>query len=244
MSVSLLELDNVTAGYDGVPAIRGVSLTVGQGEVVALLGANGSGKTTTLLTISGIVRPLSGQISIEGRPIARTAAHSISRLGIAHVPEGRSLFYDLTVSENLRLGVRGQGRAAARNVNREAVERFPPLEPLLGRKAGMLSGGEQQMLALARALAGRPKLLMVDEMSLGLAPVIVERLLPLMRDVAQQTGCGVLLVEQHVHMALEIVERAYVMARGLVVSTGAAAELIQNRSLLEASYLGAPEATV
>ena len=234
-----IEIADMSAGYGGVAVVREIAMRVGPGEVVALLGPNGAGKTTTLLTISGLIKPLSGTVSIDGQEVDTRAPYKNARRGLAHVAEDRSLFFQLTVEENLKLGLRGQSNQ--KDALDDALDMLPALKPLLGRRAGLLSGGEQQMLAMARALASRPKYLLVDEMSLGLAPIIVERLLPIVRDVAARTGAGVLIVEQHVHMALEVVDRAYVMNRGRLSMQGTAAELKENQDLLLASYMGSEE---
>jgi branched-chain amino acid transport system ATP-binding protein len=228
-----LRIDGLTAGYDGVAVIRDVSLTVARGEVVALLGANGAGKTTMLRAVSGIVRPLGGRIEALGADVARTSPYRIARRGVAHVAEGRSVFFGLTVAEHFRLGHRGERLDAE-----QAYEYFPALRDLRDRRAQLLSGGEQQMLAVGRALARRPKLLLVDELSLGLAPVIVERMLPVVRRYAKDAGAGVLLVEQHVELALEVADRGYVLSHGEVVLERAAAALKGDRQLLVSSYLG------
>jgi branched-chain amino acid transport system ATP-binding protein len=231
--VSLLSIIDMSTGYNGVSVVRDLNLHVDEGEVVALLGPNGAGKTTTLLTTSAMNPILQGDIEVFGKSIKGRRAHHVARDGLAHVPEDRSLFFQLTVRENLRLKV-PRGSAALQ----EALGYFPALEPLMDRRAGLLSGGEQQMLAVARALTVKPKLLMVDEMSLGLAPIIVERLLPVLRDIASNTGTGILLVEQHVHLALEVADRAYVLSHGSLVMEGSAAHLRENSHLLESSYLG------
>jgi len=233
----LLAVDDLHAGYLGIPAVRKLSLTVAPGEVVALLGPNGAGKTTTLCTIAGLLPPISGEISLAGEAITGRAAYKLARLGVALVPEDRALFYELTVRENLRLA-----RADSTLPQDELLSMLPELEKCLGRKAGVLSGGEQQMLAVGRALISRPRLLLVDEMSLGLAPVIVERLLPVLRRIADELGAGVLFVEQHISLALELADRAYVLNHGELVLQGDAANLRGRRDLVEASYLG--EATI
>jgi branched-chain amino acid transport system ATP-binding protein len=236
-----LVLKDLFAGYQEVPVVRELNLEVRPGEVVALLGPNGAGKTTTLETIAGLNRPISGTVELSGQNVGGTPAHVLARKGLALVPEGRALFPGLTVREHLRLASgRGAGKGAGKGQSREEelLEMLPELRKCLGRKAGLLSGGEQQMLAVGRALVTRPRLLLVDEMSLGLAPVIVERLLPILRRAADEMGASVLFVEQHVALALEISDRAYILAHGRIRLEGAAAELRERRELLAASYLG------
>ena len=233
-----IELHGLSAGYGGAAAVRDLDLHVEAGEVVALLGPNGAGKTTTLLTVSGFLRPLAGEARVFGEPVHESSPARLARRGLAHVPEDRALFYELTARENLRLGARKQ-RAALESV----IRYFPELERVLDSPAGLLSGGEQQMLAVGRALAARPRVLVVDEMSLGLAPVVVQRLLPLLRDIATGTGAAVLFVEQHIHVALTVADRAYVLSHGDLVLEGPARELAARAELVQASYLGDAVAT-
>jgi ABC-type branched-subunit amino acid transport system ATPase component len=228
-----LEIAGLTSGYDGAAVVRGVDITIPAGGIVALLGPNGAGKTTILRTISGIVRPMKGSVRVLGEDVARLAPNRIARRGVSHVAEGRTVFFGLTVAEHFRLGGRGE-----RMDSEHAYGYFPALRELRDRRVGLLSGGEQQMLALAVALARRPKLLLVDELSLGLAPIIVKRMLPVLRRYATETGASVLLVEQHVELALDTADSAVALSHGDVVFKGAAAELRSDRRLLLASYLG------
>ena len=228
----LLEVSGLRAGYHGQAVLHEVDLTVDEGEIVCLLGPNGAGKSTTLLAISGLIPLLGGEVRIRRERPPRKP-HHLARKGVAHVPEDRSLFPSLTVAEHLRLGGRPGGRS-----REEVLGWFPALDRLLNRRVGLLSGGEQQMVALARALMSRPALLMIDEMSLGLAPIVVETLLETLRGIVAGTGCGVLLVEQHVQMALSIADRGMVLSRGRVAVVGPAAELAVDPELLQRSYLG------
>src|SRR5690349_18102789 len=246
-----LVVRDLSAGYRGVPVVRELNLKVRPGEVVALLGPNGAGKTTTLETIAGLNHPISGTVELSGEKVGGTPAYQLAGRGLALVPEGRALFPGLTVREHLRLaggrggrgargGRDGRGGQSRRAGSREdeLLEMLPELRKCLGRKAGLLSGGEQQMLAVGRALVTRPRLLLVDEMSLGLAPVIVDRLIPVLRRAADEMGSSVLFVEQHVALALEVADRAYVLTHGRIGLEGPAAELRERRELLAASYLG------
>jgi len=230
----LLSVQGLRAGYAGVAVVRDLDLHVDPGEIVALLGPNGAGKTTTLLSISGLLPTIDGSIDLFGRPISERRPHTLAGEGLAHVLEDRSLFFQLTVEENLLLGApRKEGKQGIEL----AVEYFPALRRILNRRAGLLSGGEQQMLAIGRALVSKPRLLMVDEMSLGLAPIIVESMLPVIRRLADE-GAGVLLVEQHVHLALDVADRGYVISHGDLLAEGATDELRANEELIRTGYLG------
>ena len=232
----VLTLDGLTAGYNGSPVLRDVSLTVRPGEVVALLGANGAGKTTTLRTMVGALKPMRGRVLFGGDDLVGQAVAARARQGVAHVPEGRGVFFSLTVAEHFKLRCRGERMDSA-----AAYRYFPALAELTGRRAGLLSGGEQQQLAVGRALARQPKLLLIDELSLGLAPIIVERLMPVVRTYAEESGCGVLLVEQHVDLALAVADRGYVLLHGEIAASGDSAELRANPEIVLSSYLGEQE---
>jgi branched-chain amino acid transport system ATP-binding protein len=231
--MSVLELVGVSCGYGASVVVRDLDMHVDAGEVVAVLGANGAGKTTSLLTIAGVLPAAGGQIRFLGERIERWPAPRIARHGAALVLDDRGLFPKLTVRENLALSA-----PRKRNGSDDPLALFPELHLRLGTPAGLLSGGQQQMLAIARALQQSPKLLLVDELSFGLAPVIVQRLVPVLRSVADETGAAVILVEQHVHLGLAVADRAYVLSHGTLVLTAPAAELRENMSLLQASYLG------
>jgi branched-chain amino acid transport system ATP-binding protein len=232
--VSLLELDGVEARYGPVRALYGVSLEVGAGELVAVLGANGAGKTTTLRAISGTVRR-SGEITFNGARLPRRP-DAAARAGIAHVPEGRGTFSELSVWDNLRLGAYSR-RGALKEDARRVFEHFPALEGRKGQQAGTLSGGEQQMLALGRALMARPKLMLLDEPSLGLAPLLVKQIFDALGKIKGADGMAVLVVEQNANIAVAHASRAYVLEVGRVVLAGASDELRKNESVRR-SYLG------
>jgi branched-chain amino acid transport system ATP-binding protein len=235
--MALLELKGVDALYGRVRALRGVTINVDQGEVVALIGSNGAGKTTTLRTISGLMHPPSGSITFNGKDISRMAAHDIVGLGICQSPEGRRLFPRMQVIDNLRMGAFLRNDSAGIQKDMERVfELFPRLKERTSQLAGTLSGGEQQMLAIGRALMSKPKLLMLDEPSLGLAPILVETIFQIVREINAQ-GIPILLVEQNAHKALEVAHRAYVLETGSIVKTGSGKELL-NSPDVQRAYLG------
>jgi branched-chain amino acid transport system ATP-binding protein len=237
----LLEVTNLEAGYGAVRALKGISFRVEEGETVALIGANGAGKTTTLRAISGLVRPSAGSITFKGRRIDRLKPEAVVRLGIAQAPEGRRVFPGLTVLDNLRLGTVGRPRdqrgASVDDDLKRVFTLFPVLEEFKNRLGWMLSGGQQQMLAIGRALMARPKLLLLDEPSLGLAPVLVQSVFRTIRDIREQ-GTAILLVEQNAYMALQSAARGYVLETGRVVIEDNAAALLKDERMKRA-YLGA-----
>ena len=234
----MLEIDALTTTYGAVHAVDEVSLRVETGAITAVLGANGAGKSTLLRTISGLVRPRSGRILMHGKDITRLPAERVVRAGLAHVPEGGGVIPELTVAENLRLGALWRrdrsDRAAALG---EVCELFPPLEPRMSKPAGTLSGGERQMLAIGRALMSRPALLLLDEPSLGLAPLVTARIMRVLRDLRGRTGLTVLLVEQNARGALSIADTGVVLSLGRVVMNAPADLLLRDESLRHA-YLG------
>ena len=235
--MALLEVRDLGASYGPIRALEGVSFDIDPGELVAIIGANGAGKTTLLLTISGVVRPRTGRITFDGRDLAGLPVHQIMRLGLGHAPEGRRIFPRLSVRENLELG--GQSRTDRAAVKRdidEVCDLFPVLGQRLGQMGGTLSGGEQQMLAVGRALVGRPRLLLLDEPSLGLAPLIVARIFEVVASLAAR-GIAVVLVEQNARAALRLTGRGYVLETGRITLSGSGAELAGDRRVREA-YLG------
>jgi len=239
--MALLEFDNVSANYGAIKAIRGVTFAVQQGSVVSLLGCNGAGKSTSLRVISGLLRPAAGQVRFDGQRIDRLAPHAIVRLGIAHVPEGRGIFGNMSVDENLALGAYIRKDTAVIATDRERVlHLFPRLRERLKQNAGTLSGGEQQMLAIARALMTRPRLLLLDEPSLGLAPQIVKVIFQIVREI-NRDGISILLVEQNAHMALRHSEYSYVLETGAIAMQDKSSVLAASEEVRR-HYLGIAEA--
>jgi branched-chain amino acid transport system ATP-binding protein len=236
----VLTIDTLRTSYDGIEALRGTSLAVSAGEVVAIIGANGSGKTTLINTVSGVLRPGAGRVTFDGADVTGLASHHVARRGLLQVPEGRRILGPLTVRENLELGRQARGR---RRDGTDDLDRifalFPRLRERLRQAAGSLSGGEQQMLAIGRALMGRPRLLMLDEPSLGLAPVIVAQVFDALAALNRE-GLTILLVEQNARRALDIADRAYVLERGQIVRADTAA-VLKTDAAIKASYLGIVE---
>jgi branched-chain amino acid transport system ATP-binding protein len=232
----MLRVNDIHVSYGAIHAVKGLSFGVERGELVTLLGANGAGKTTTLKTVSGLLRPERGSVELEGKPLHRVEAHEIVRRGVAHVPEGRKVFPRFTVLENLRIGAYARSKGALDAELNFVFEKFPRLKERQKQYAGTLSGGEQQMLAIGRALMAKPKLLLLDEPSMGLAPKIVEQILETIRAI-NDAGVTVLLVEQNAAMALAISHRGYVLETGTVILEGAASELAGN-DLVRQAYLG------
>jgi branched-chain amino acid transport system ATP-binding protein len=233
----VLEIRNLVCCYGKIAAVKGISLTVKKGQLVALIGANGAGKTTTLRSISGILRATDGQIMFEGRDVTRASARQVLSLGIAHAPEGRRVFPQMTVEENLEMGayLRKEAREIAADMDR-VFEQFPRLAERRSQVAGTLSGGEQQMLAIGRALMSRPKLVLFDEPSLGLAPNIVERTFAIIQEI-RAAGTTVLMVEQNAYAALDMCDYAYLLESGALALEGSGQQLIANPHVREA-YLG------
>ncbi|MDQ6879046.1 MAG: ABC transporter ATP-binding protein [Candidatus Dormibacteraeota bacterium] len=234
---AFLEVSGLEVAYGKITALRGVSLTVGQGEIVTLIGANGAGKSTTVRTLAGLMRPVSGRVVFDGQETTGRPAEAIVRRGLCLAPEGRRLFSRMSVHENLLMGAYTRRDRAGVNAD---IERcfglFPRLKERSGQLAGTLSGGEQQMLAIGRALMAKPKLLMLDEPSLGLAPILVETIFSIIREINAQ-GTPVLLVEQNAHKALQVAHRGYVLETGVIVQTGTGQELLESEDVQKA-YLG------
>jgi branched-chain amino acid transport system ATP-binding protein len=237
--MALLELRGISSHYGNVQALKGVSVHVNEGELVTLLGANGAGKSTTLKTISGLIVPTEGEVLFEGKPIHRAGPEAIARLGISHVPEGRRIFPGLTVRENILLGASNRKGVPHKQLEKEADEKFeifPEIRRFENALGWTLSGGQQQMLAVARGLMAEPKLLLLDEPSLGLAPLIVQNLFATIRDIRKR-GVTILLVEQNANMALSVADRGYVLETGTLTVEGTPKELLGNEQV-RAAYLG------
>ncbi len=235
--MTMLKVDNINVYYGAIHALKGISVEVSQGQIVTLIGANGAGKSTTLRTISGLLKPKSGQITFESQNIAGMAAQNIVKLGISQVPEGRRVFANMSVLENLELGayLRSDTKEIKEDMDK-IFTRFPRLSERRSQLAGTLSGGEQQMLAMGRALMSRPRILLLDEPSMGLAPLLVKEIFSIIKDI-NETGTTVLLVEQNAHMALSIANKAYVLETGRIILSGEAKELAESEEVRKA-YLG------
>lgn len=233
----MLEINNINVYYGAIHALKGVSVSVAEGQIVTLIGANGAGKSTTLRTISGLLKPKEGQIIFEGKSIVGTPAHNIVKLGISQVPEGRRIFANMTVLENLELGAYTRSDSKEIRADMDKVfSRFPRLAERRAQMAGTLSGGEQQMLAMGRALMSRPRLLLLDEPSMGLAPLLVKEIFSIIQEI-NAAGTTILLVEQNANMALSIAHKAYVLETGRITLSGTAKELAESEAVRKA-YLG------
>ena len=233
----MLKVSNLVLGYDNVPVVFDVSLEVKEKEVVSIVGSNGAGKTTILRGLSGLIRPMGGTIEFMGQDITKTPAHKLVKMGISHVPEGRQLFGKLTVRENLMMGAYTlKDEAAKKDALEQVYHLFPRLKEREDQAAETFSGGEQQMLAIARGMMSKPKLLMIDEMSLGLAPVLVDRVMDSLKEI-RATGITVLIVEQKVKEALELADRGYVLATGRILQEGESKELLES-DIVKKAYLG------
>lgn len=233
----MLKIENLNIKYGAIHAVKGIDLEVNEGEIVTLIGANGAGKTSILKALSGLEKPSEGTISYEGKVLNKMSAQDIMKLGISHVPEGRRIFADMSVLENLELGAyQRKDKEGIKKDLAEVYERFPILKERKNQSAGTLSGGEQQMLAMGRALMSKPKLILLDEPSMGLAPILVREIFHIIQDIKKQ-GVTVLLVEQNARMALSVADRAYVLETGKIVMSGSGAELAASEDIQKA-YLG------
>jgi branched-chain amino acid transport system ATP-binding protein len=233
----LIEVDDIHVAYGETPALKGVSLTLDEGSVVALIGANGAGKTTTLRTISGLKSPKSGNVIFKDRKITGMPPYKIVKLGIGHVPEGRRLFPQMTVIENLHMGAYLRKDSEARETVKMIYEHFPILGERRNQLGGSLSGGEQQMLAMGRALMGKPEVLLLDEPSIGLSPIMVREIAKIVVDITTEFGVSIILVEQNARMAFQLAERAYVLATGEIVMSGLTKDLAEDEGV-KTAYLG------
>ena len=232
----ILKVDDINVYYGAIHAIKGVSFEVNEGEIVTLIGANGAGKSTTLNTVSGLLRPKTGSITFLGEEITKTPAHKLVDMGLSQVPEGRRVFLQMTVQENLEMGAFTEKKTDIRGNLERVYQQFPRLKERYRQVAGTLSGGEQQMLAMGRALMSQPRLLMMDEPSMGLAPILVEQIFDIIKAL-HEAGTTILLVEQNAQMALDIADRAYVLETGKVTISGSAKELLEN-DRVRSAYLG------
>jgi branched-chain amino acid transport system ATP-binding protein len=234
--MSLLKVDDINVYYGSIHAIKGVSFEVNEGEIVTLIGANGAGKSTTLNTVGGLLKPKSGDVQLEGKSLLNVPGHKIVERGMALCPEGRRIFLQLSVRENLEMGAYTRPKGEIEESLQRVYEHFPRLKERYKQVAGTLSGGEQQMLAMGRAMMSKPKLLMLDEPSMGLAPILVEEIFSIIQDL-NEAGTTILLVEQNAQMALSIANRGYVLATGKIVTSGTGQELLNDDSVRKA-YLG------